>query len=300
MVNIDTSFDFALPNSIKLSLYKTALQLKALGSKDFINKPLSAPSKHLVSSGGKYIRPTIVFLSALAIGEKPGDYVNLASAIELLHTASLVHDDIIDRDRIRRGLPAVHIKYGTEAAILAGDALISKSILLSSGYGRDVIDSISRAAMSMCAGEILDFGFQKSQRVPDVNSYTEIASLKSASLIATAASVAAISANKPKLASRLYEFGKFAGIAFQMRDDLFNFMGLNDSSKKSTGNDGAKFRPNIVDVVLKTVARREDAIEKVIALNNSFIDKANKNLKGTVAAETLSKYANLIRIRTAG
>ncbi len=297
MMRIDTSFDLDLSYSIKMSIHKTAARLKSLGTKEFINPQLSAPSMHLVSAGSKYMRSALVFIAATAIGRKPSEFVDLASAIELLHTASLVHDDIIDRDSIRRGRPAVHIKYGMEAAILAGDALISKSISLSTKYGPEVIGSISHAAMCMCAGEMLDFKFQKSKRVPTVNDYTKIATLKSASLIGTAASISAVYAKKPELASKLYEFGKYAGIAFQMRDDILNFAGLNDSSRKSTGNDTARFRPNIAKVILDSDGGREHALQSAIKLNNRFIDIANRQLEGEDVAPSLAGYANLIRLR---
>jgi geranylgeranyl pyrophosphate synthase len=297
MIKIDTSFDLDLPYQVKMSMRRASARLRSLGTRDFINPQLSAAAMHLVSARSKYIRSALVFISASAIGKKPSDFIDLAAAIELLHTASLVHDDIIDRDAVRRGRPAVHMKYGIEAAILAGDALISKSILLSSKYGPAVIDEISHAAMSMCAGEILDFQFQRSRKVPKVSDYMNVATLKSASLIGTAASVSAVCAKSPGLASKLYEFGKYAGIAFQMRDDILNFMGLSDSSRKSTGNDTAKFRPNIVQVMLKADGGKDDALRRAIGLNNSLIDTANMQLHGEAIAPKLSGYADLIRIR---
>ena len=297
MVEIDTSFDLHLPVIIKKSLLRTAVRLNSLNAADFINKPLAAPSKHLITANGKYVRPTLVFISASALKKNPADFIDLGASIELLHVASLVHDDIIDRDEVRRGMPAVHIKYGTEAAILAGDALISKSIQLSSKYGPEVIDAISHAAMIMCAGEMMDFRFQREHMIPSLKDYIKIAELKSASLIATAASIVAVHGNDAPLAKKLYEFGRDAGVAFQMRDDIFNFMGLNDSSKKSTGNDGIKFRPNIVEVLLnERQDKPEIAVSNAIELNNSAIDKALQKLDGTIMAKTFVDYANLIRV----
>ena len=299
MIEIETPSSVDIPSNIKRSLSKTAARLRALGEQDFVNKQLESPSTYLIRSPGKYVRPLLVFVGATALGKDPGRYVDLAASIELLHTASLVHDDIIDGDTIRRGKSSVHIAYGVDSAILAGDALIAKSILLASPYGSEVISAISEAAMEMCAGEMLDYECQSKREVPSKKRYIEIARLKSASLIGTAASIVAVHERSGDI-DALREFGVKVGTAFQIRDDVLNFAGMNDSRPKSTGNDASGFRPNIVSVLQAASAGPDDALARALELNNSLIDEACSGLEASASAKQFKRYADMIRVRAKG
>ncbi|MCL5428043.1 MAG: polyprenyl synthetase family protein, partial [Candidatus Marsarchaeota archaeon] len=181
-----------VPEEIMEDLRSVDERLSGLGTAEFIEDGLYAPSMHLIKGRGKMLRPALVFMGGIYAGySDTKDLVDVAVAVELLHTSSLIHDDIIDKDVRRRGVESTHVRYGNELALLAGDALISSAIRHISGYGRSLINIMARTAMEMSAGEALDFRFQRSGTVPTIREYERIAYLKSASLISTSASIAA-------------------------------------------------------------------------------------------------------------
>ncbi|OPY48408.1 MAG: Geranylfarnesyl diphosphate synthase [Methanosaeta sp. PtaU1.Bin060] len=183
---------------------------------------------YVLSSPGKRVRPIILILSARAFGAPSSQALNAALAIELVHAASLVHDDILDCGVERRGSPSAIERFGTEAALLAGDYLISKSIELISVYSRSVIGNFSRACMSMSEGEMLDLS-----RGCTFNDYYRCISQKTASLFAASASIGCLIARAPQEdVTRLEQYGLNLGLAYQILDDLEEFLGI-DQGKVS-------------------------------------------------------------------
>lgn len=278
-----------LPMQISKALCEVKGELRTMGIGEFVNEELSKPSMHMLRRPGKLFRPVLVFASAMALGKNVKDYVDLAVAIELLHTSSLVHDDMIDRDEYRRGIPSVHSKYGDGAAILAGDALISQAVHKCSQYEAATTDEISRCAMEMCAGEMLDYKHQSEKRVPNVKSYEEIARLKSGALIATSASIVAMRC-KSKFYKNLRSFGSSMGVGFQIRDDVSDAV---LDSKKSM----EVFRPNIINTLMKyeRLSKRK-AIEKAVGMNHKYVDTATSQLNGTNSFALLRKYAQMVKV----
>lgn len=279
---------------MKRCLRATAARIGALGPSDFVDRGLYGPSVHLLSRRGKLVRPTLVFLGAAALREDPKEYVDLAAAIELLHTSSLIHDDIIDRDRTRRNTSSVHAKYGNDAAILAGDALISKAIRMSSRYGPEVVSAIAGSAMEMCAGEMQDAACQRSGAAPSLGRYIRIASLKSASLMGVASGIVAVHRGRA-IAGRMRAFGTAAGIAFQIRDDVLEVVGRKDGGEASPG--GA--RSSRMNIVLALERRRsmgrEKALRMAIALNNNYLERALGEIRGGEAS-VLESCAGFMRL----
>ncbi len=277
--------DFGIPKDIFVYLQKTEERCNSFGGDDFIVRELSDPSMLLLRRNGKMLRPMLVFLSALAFDKKLDDYIDMAASIELLHIASLVHDDIIDREEERRGGITVNMKYGNELAILAGDALISKSIQLSCRYGEKVMDFISRVSIEMCAGEALDFAFQKNGKTPDVEDYIKIATLKSASLISASGSAVPIYLENGA-AAKMREFGRNLGIAFQIKDDIEDF---------KAGERG-RHMPNIVNSLIEYRNMDEyAALAEAGEMNNGYVDKALDMLNG-INGEYLGMCAEWIRV----
>ena len=111
---------------------------------------------YALQTGGKRLRPMLVLLSGQSVGGKSQPLKKLALAIELLHNATLVHDDILDNDPCRRDAPAVHSKWGVRSAILVGDALASLSLNLSAEYDKEISELVSQACLSLCEGEYMD------------------------------------------------------------------------------------------------------------------------------------------------
>ncbi len=294
MMRIQGPLGVEVPRAVSSSLQAVRRRIAGLGLAEFRERELYVPSTYLLGQEGKLMRPSLVLMGAYATDQRPARFVDLAVAVELLHTSSLIHDDIIDKDRMRRGVDAVHVRYGSESAILAGDALIAKAINLSAPYGERVMSVTSEAALGMCAGEALDYAFQKRGRMASVAEYTRIAELKSALLIAMCCSVAAVYSGSGAQ-RRLYSFGMRMGIAFQMHDDITEHM---EGRKEGAARRAGRFRPDIV-ATLGAGGRDGSALQRAVRLQNKYIDEAIGALGSVSHAKLLSGYADALRLRTA-
>ena len=186
---------------------------------------------YIVRRKGKQVRPMFVFLSAKLCGEvNPSSYV-AASLVELLHTATLVHDDVVDDSYERRGFFSINALWKNKIAVLVGDYLLSRGLLLAlQNKEFQILEIVSGAVKDMSEGELLQM--EKARRLDIEESvYFEIIRGKTASLIAAACSAGASSTTTdPVLVERMRQFGEKIGIAFQIRDDLFDF-GTDDVGK---------------------------------------------------------------------
>jgi octaprenyl-diphosphate synthase len=171
---------------------------------------------YILSAPGKRVRPLILIFSAQAFGCTGNCAVNAALAVELAHAASLVHDDILDSGMERRGAPSALDRFGSDAAILAGDYLISKSIEMISSYSPAVIGAFAKACMIMSEGEMLDLSSASSDR-----EYYSCISQKTASLFAASAQIGGLIACAPsEEVAKLERYGTHLGLAYQVLDDL--------------------------------------------------------------------------------
>ena len=183
---------------------------------------------YVLTNPGKRVRPLILIFSSQAFGGDAQDAANAALAVELVHAASLVHDDILDAGKMRRGSPSTLERYGPEAALLAGDFLISKSIELISHYSQPVITTFANACMSMSEGEMLDLS-----RASSYEEYYACISRKTASLFAASACIGCLIAHAPAVeVERLQRYGMHLGMAYQILDDLEEHLGI-DQGKAS-------------------------------------------------------------------
>ncbi len=274
-----------LPDDVAETLRLTAARLASVQEDEFVNEELFIPATHLLGGVSKLVRPALVFIGAHMIGEMPGKFVDLALAAEMMHVSSLIHDDMIDGDKERRGLTAVHVMYGNDAAILAGDALISRAISLSAKYGEGVMSHISKAAMEMCAGELLDSANQRSGKVPSIEKYKEIARLKSASLIAACCSAPAVYKKNGK-SEAIFEFGKDIGMAFQIKDDV----------DERIGGDGMQISNIVSSIRAELLLDEKEACLKAIEMNNEYVESALSKIR-ELGYAAMEKYAESIRIR---
>lgn len=179
---------------------------------------------YIVKKKGKQIRPMFVFLIAKMLGIICEKTYNMASLIELIHTGALIHDDVIDNSNIRRGIFSIQAIWKNKVAILVGDYLLSKSLLIATDNEYyDLLKIIANAIKNMSEGELLQI--KKSQDL-NINEkiYNEIIYRKTASLIAACCEGAARSVNvNNKIALEMNKFGKFIGMAFQIKDDLLDY-----------------------------------------------------------------------------
>ena len=194
---------------------------------------LNTIMNYIVRRKGKQIRPIFVLYSAGLCGEIGERTYRGAALVELLHTATLVHDDVVDESYQRRGFFSVNALWKNKIAVLVGDYLLSRGLLLSIDAGDyDLLQISSRAVRDMSEGELMQL---ERSRFLDITEpvYFEIIRQKTASLIASCCAIGAASAGADKeLIQRFHAFGEKIGVAFQIRDDLFDF-GDNDSGKPS-------------------------------------------------------------------
>jgi geranylgeranyl pyrophosphate synthase len=199
-------------------------------------EPVSAPMRRLVEAGGKRLRPKLVQLTA-AIGPRsePLRAAALAAAVELLHNATLIHDDYVDESTHRRGRPTVAAAEGPERAIAVGDYYFAKATRLIAEIGnRDVTSTISEALEAICASQIDDVALRGAYP-GDHESYLRVVRGKTAALFAAAcASGAQLSDASPEIVEALRRYGDLLGVAFQMADDMIDF---SPSSGKPVGLD---------------------------------------------------------------
>ena len=189
-------------------------------------------TRFILKTKGKQIRPMFVFLCAKLVGEITEKTYRGASMIELIHTATLVHDDVVDDSFKRRGFFSINALWKNKIAVLVGDYLLSKSVIISTeNQDFDILAVISKTIREMSKGELLQL--EKSRKLDITEDiYYEIIRKKTATLIAACCEVGAISNNvNVELAQKIKDFGTYTGIAFQIKDDLFDYLKKNATGK---------------------------------------------------------------------
>ena len=199
---------------------------------------LQEAARHILSAGGKRVRPQLTLLSARAVGGSLSRAVPLAAACELVHTATLVHDDIVDESDSRRGRMAVQFYFGNSASVLMGDYLVVRAFGLVAGepdrrLWSILVDTIAR----MCEGEVLQICV-KSDTSIGLDVYETIIECKTAVLIAACTRFGALLGDAtPEVVEALAEFGYNVGMAFQIQDDILDFIGDEETLGKPVGGD---------------------------------------------------------------
>lgn len=194
--------------------------------------------RYILRQRGKRVRPALVFLAAGACGGISDRAYIGAAMVELLHTATLVHDDVVDQADERRGMASINAVWKNKVAVLVGDFFLSKGLLIAVHNNEfDYLRVTSEAVRRMSEGELLQI--QKSrQKTLDEETYFKIISDKTASLISTCCEIGAISASTdPAIRSALSQFGELAGLAFQIRDDVLDYTSRSSILGKPVGND---------------------------------------------------------------
>ena len=247
-------------------------------------KKLYDAAGHLIVNGGKRLRPYMVIRSCQILGGKSSTAMIAASAVEMVHNFTLVHDDIMDNDEMRHGVPTVHKKFGMPIAILAGDVLFSKAFQiiseskLSPNANTHLTSRLAKACVDVCEGQLLDIKMADEKRIPTEAEYITMIGKKTAALFDVSCAMGAICAtNKPKDISNLSDFGRNLGIAFQITDDLIGVMGDPKVTKKPVGNDlreGKKSLPILMAIKLAKGNERKIILK---AFGNSKISKKDLN-----------------------
>ena len=237
-----------LPLAVEEDLARVELRLAAeLTSRE---ERLQGVASHLVEAGGKRVRPTVVLLvfHAAASGQpaqRRDDAVEVAVALELIHSATLLHDDIIDGGETRRGRPSALTAFGLADTLVAGDFLFSRAFALCARFEPEVIRWAADACISLTEGEVMQGRFRHNPAVT-VADYLEIVERKTASLFATGARTAAHLAGAPAaLVEAMVSCGRHLGLAFQVSDDLLDVEGEPAVTGKPRGIDLRDGNPSL-------------------------------------------------------
>ncbi len=195
-------------------------------------------SGHIVNSGGKRIRPAICILVAKTLGYSESDLIQLASSIELLHTATLIHDDVVDESLIRRGKESIQAKWDDAHGVLVGDFVYSKAFQLMANFDNPkIIRELANATNKISEGEVLQLSMKKKSNLSEED-YFNIIDRKTAELFKVSAVTAGIlcKCTKPEIDS-LNNFATSLGLAFQIQDDILDYFGQENLTGKKVGKD---------------------------------------------------------------
>jgi len=264
---------------------------------------LYAASRYLLEAGGKRLRPTILLLAAEGLedvepmsvdyrsfptaGGEEIDLMAAAVSIEIIQSFTLIHDDIMDDDDVRRGVPAVHEAFDLSTAILAGDTLYSKAFenMLKTGAPADrsvrALSELATTCTEICEGQSLDIEFEGRPAVtPD--EYLEMVELKTAVLYAAAASIPAVVLGHDEAVEPLHSFGLDIGRAFQIQDDLLDLTTPTEKLGKQRGSDLVENKQTIITVHARDQGVDVESLveaETVTAVTESEIDNAVATLE---------------------
>ncbi|WP_420393206.1 polyprenyl synthetase family protein [Acuticoccus sp.] len=198
---------------------------------------IPAIADHLISSGGKRIRPMLTLGTAKLFGYEGDGDVKLATAVEYMHTATLLHDDVVDESAMRRGRPAARMIWGNQASVLVGDFLLGQAFKLMVAVGSlEALDVFSRAAATISEGEVRQLAGAKNLSVGEAH-YMAVIDAKTAALFAAATAAGPILAGASAYRPSLESFGRHLGLAFQLIDDVLDFEGDAGALGKNVGDD---------------------------------------------------------------
>jgi octaprenyl-diphosphate synthase len=218
-------------------------------------------ARHLIDSGGKRLRPLLTLAAAQMGGYHGQQHVKLAAAVEFIHTATLLHDDVVDESSLRRGKVSANIVWGNKASVLVGDFLFSRAFeMMVETSNLTVLGILARASSIISEGEVMQLKSANNLGASEEH-YLRVVSAKTAALFAAASeSGAVIASGKGEFSEALRDYGQNLGIAFQLVDDALDYSGRQALMGKSVGDD---FREGKVTLpVILAVARADEAARK--------------------------------------
>ncbi len=215
---------------------------------------------HIVAAGGKRLRPVLTLASARMFGYEGARHVNLAATVEFIHTATLLHDDVVDESELRRGLETANAVWGNKASVLVGDFLFSRAFQLMVADGSlHVLRILSDASATISQGEVHQLLTANNTKT-DEQAYLQVIEAKTAALFSAACQVGAVVAERPEAEEHaLARFGQGLGIAFQLVDDVLDYSAEQRALGKRIGDD---FREGKVTLPIVMAYERGDETEK--------------------------------------
>jgi octaprenyl-diphosphate synthase len=222
---------------------------------------------HLVEAGGKRLRPLLTLASARMCGYDGPYHIHLAATVEFIHTATLLHDDVVDESNLRRGRKTANLLWDNKSSVLVGDYLFSRSfqLMVETGSLR-ILDILANASATIAEGEVLQLiAAQDTNTTEDV--YFQVIRGKTAALFAAATEVGSVIASAPEdQVSALNTYGDALGVSFQIVDDLLDYGGTSQSLGKNTGDDfrEGKLTLPVIKAIAKATADERDFWDRVI------------------------------------
>jgi geranylgeranyl diphosphate synthase type I len=251
-------------------------------------------TRHLILAGGKRLRSLLLTLCCEAVGGTVVDALPFAVATEFVQTASLIHDDVVDEDSLRRGVETTHEKYGRKMAIIAGDLLVALAIkLIGERSTPELLTYVATGGIKMCEGEAADLLMSKNK----VQSYTteaalEIIRMKTVSFMTSAAKVGAMLGNaQPTQLEALIKYSEMLGFSFQIRDDILDIVATQNGTGKTVQSDLRGSRSNYVlahAIENSSVKQKEEFVEM---LNGGDVEFALERISEHRSVEHSTKIA---------
>ncbi len=215
-------------------------------------------SGYIVSAGGKRLRPLLTLIAAHAVGKANASTHALAAAVEFIHTATLLHDDVVDDSDLRRGKPAAKAIWGNKASILVGDFLFARAFnLLVETNSLEILNRLATASTTISEGEVRQLAAMAARDLP-TEDYLAIVEAKTGALFEAAAETGAMSAGGHQYAHALATYGKNLGLAFQIIDDVLDYGGTTAVIGKSVGDDFRECKITLPVIIAKRRGSDED------------------------------------------
>lgn len=236
---------------------------------------LQSAIEQVLRSNGKHIRPLLLLLTAKACGDLNQMAKDSAVIIEVLHTATLIHDDVVDETKQRRSIPSLNAIFDNRIAVLTGDYILAGSILMAAETSNiNIIKIIARVCRELSEGELMQLDNAEKHTVNEA-SYFDMIDKKTATLISACAEIGAISANAPKeTVDKCCLFGKYLGYCFQIKDDIFDYYD-NVNIGKPTGNDIREGKMTLPLLHALQIAPENEASEQMKIIKNQDFTPEN-------------------------
>lgn len=252
-------------------------------------------SNHLLEGKGKRIRPILTILTSKMFGYNGTDHIKLACAVEFIHTATLLHDDVVDDSKLRRFRPTANIIWGNKASILVGDFLFSQSFkLMVSVSSLPALNSLSRASAIIAEGEIAQLTKLNQKRIINLIEYEQIVTAKTAELLGAACEVGAIIAKQnATTCQKLRKFGIELGKIFQVIDDLLDYTGKDYNIGKNIGDDFLEGKVTIPLIMLKEKLAEQDQAR----INNMICNQTRSSADLTWVINQINTYNIVYQVK---
>lgn len=217
-------------------------------------------AEHIIASGGKRIRPALTLISSQLCGYTGSKHIALAAAVEFIHTATLLHDDVVDESKLRRGMATANEVFGNKASVLVGDFLLSQAFQLMVADGSlKVLRILSDASAVIAKGEVMQL-MTEGDVETSLDNYLKVISSKTAELFAAACELGAVAGGNPAWEPGLRDFGMHIGIAFQLMDDVLDYAADQDTLGKTVGDDFREGKITLPVILAYSAGNEEERI----------------------------------------